>query len=208
MYLYIIVVIISIVLHELGHLLASLYFKIKVNAFSVGFGKILLHKTWKGIDWRISLIPLGGYCDIEEKIGKPNSLAEISYWKQMIVILSGVGMNIFITIICYLINFKSISKGLEVDWLAFNAILSSDYSYLTQYLAKSKVYFILIQASLLNLSLAITNLIPLPALDGGYIWLLPLQKHLSEKLYKYIIYFGFVFIMLIQVIFVYWWYIK
>ncbi|MBP5696214.1 MAG: site-2 protease family protein [Treponema sp.] len=48
--------------HELGHFLAARLFGVKVEAFSIGMGPVLLHRGYKGTDYRISLIPLGGYC--------------------------------------------------------------------------------------------------------------------------------------------------
>ncbi len=48
--------------HELGHFLAAKLFGVKVEAFSIGFGPKILHKTVKGTDYRLSCIPLGGYC--------------------------------------------------------------------------------------------------------------------------------------------------
>ena len=51
-----------ILFHELGHFIAAKLFGVKVEAFSVGFGPVLLHKTIRGTDYRLSLLPLGGYC--------------------------------------------------------------------------------------------------------------------------------------------------
>ncbi|MBQ9494781.1 MAG: site-2 protease family protein [Treponema sp.] len=48
--------------HELGHFLAAKLFGVDVEAFSIGFGPVLLHRTVRGTDYRLSLLPLGGYC--------------------------------------------------------------------------------------------------------------------------------------------------
>ena len=48
--------------HELGHFLVARWCGVKVDAFSVGFGRELFGRTdKKGTRWRLSLIPLGGY---------------------------------------------------------------------------------------------------------------------------------------------------
>ena len=52
-------------LHEGGHFLAAILCGVKVEAFSIGMGPVLLHKKIKNIDWRISLLPLGGYCSMK-----------------------------------------------------------------------------------------------------------------------------------------------
>ncbi len=51
-----------IFIHEMGHFIAARLCGVRVEAFSLGMGPVLLHKNWRGTDWRISLIPIGGYC--------------------------------------------------------------------------------------------------------------------------------------------------
>lgn len=48
--------------HELGHFAAARLCRVGVEAFSVGMGPVLLHRNFRGTDWRLSAIPLGGYC--------------------------------------------------------------------------------------------------------------------------------------------------
>lgn len=49
--------------HEFGHFIIARLLGVKVSAFSIGFGKVLLSRTDKnGTEWKISAIPLGGYC--------------------------------------------------------------------------------------------------------------------------------------------------
>ena len=48
--------------HELGHFIFAKLFGVVVEAFSIGFGPVLLHKKINDTDYRLSLIPLGGYC--------------------------------------------------------------------------------------------------------------------------------------------------
>jgi len=48
--------------HELGHYSVARFFKVKVEKFSIGFGKPITQWTSKaGVNWSISRIPLGGY---------------------------------------------------------------------------------------------------------------------------------------------------
>ena len=53
---------ILVFLHEMGHFLASRACGVKVEAFSIGMGPVIFHKAFRGTDWRISLLPFGGYC--------------------------------------------------------------------------------------------------------------------------------------------------
>ena len=48
--------------HELGHYVAAIKNGVKVEVFSIGFGKELFGYTDKsGTRWKFSLVPLGGY---------------------------------------------------------------------------------------------------------------------------------------------------
>ena len=51
-----------VVVHELGHLIVARMNGVFCEAFSLGFGSVLFKKKDKrGTEWRISLLPLGGY---------------------------------------------------------------------------------------------------------------------------------------------------
>jgi regulator of sigma E protease len=51
----------AVVLHEFGHFLVAKMLGIRVETFSVGFGKRIWGRRWGTTDYRLSLIPLGGY---------------------------------------------------------------------------------------------------------------------------------------------------
>ncbi len=54
---------ILVFVHEFGHFIAARKLGVTVSAFSIGFGKTLWSRTDKqGTEWKISAIPLGGYC--------------------------------------------------------------------------------------------------------------------------------------------------
>jgi regulator of sigma E protease len=54
-----------IFVHELGHFLAAKWRGLHVVAFSIGFKKIWGYK-YKGVDYRIGCIPVGGYVDLPQ----------------------------------------------------------------------------------------------------------------------------------------------
>ena len=108
-----------IVFHEFGHFLAAKLFGVQVESFSIGFGPILLHRKVNGTDYRLSLIPLGGYCGmkgekdfqkaIEEKLpeinGASDSLYGIHPFKRALIGFAGPFFNfIFAVIACAFIN--------------------------------------------------------------------------------------------------------
>lgn len=62
---FIITISILVFIHEFGHYYIARYFNVKVEEFSIGFGKELIGITDKqGVRWKICLIPLGGYVKI------------------------------------------------------------------------------------------------------------------------------------------------
>ncbi|WP_218460266.1 RIP metalloprotease RseP [Rickettsia sp. TH2014] len=62
---FIITISILVFIHEFGHYCIARYFNVKVEAFSIGFGKELIGITDTiGVRWKICLIPLGGYVKI------------------------------------------------------------------------------------------------------------------------------------------------
>src|ERR1700742_5137945 len=63
----------AVILHEFGHFIVAKMLGIRVETFSVGFGKRLWGRRWGTTDYRLSLIPLGGYV----KLGGDDSNAGI-----------------------------------------------------------------------------------------------------------------------------------
>ena len=57
-----------ILIHEFGHYAAAKYFGVRVEVFSIGFGKRLLGFRRGDTDYRISAIPLGGYVKMSARI--------------------------------------------------------------------------------------------------------------------------------------------
>ncbi|RMD74565.1 MAG: PDZ domain-containing protein, partial [Lentisphaerae bacterium] len=55
-----------IFIHEFGHLLMARAMRLFVQSFSIGFGPVLWKKVYRGIEYRLSLIPFGGYVMIPQ----------------------------------------------------------------------------------------------------------------------------------------------
>ncbi len=93
----VLVLMIMITVHELGHFTAGKLLKFKINEFSIGFGKALFQKNMKdGTKFAIRLVPLGGYCSFEgedEEGEKEGSFNSQPVWKRLIVLFMGAFFN-------------------------------------------------------------------------------------------------------------------
>jgi regulator of sigma E protease len=63
-----------VVLHEYGHFIVARRNGVRVNDFAVGFGPTLVKWTSprSGTNYRINLLPIGGYCAMQGEDGKTN----------------------------------------------------------------------------------------------------------------------------------------
>ena len=128
-----------ILFHEFGHFLAAKLFGVKVESFSIGFGPILLHRTVKGTDYRLSLIPLGGYCGmkgenefreamdkgLKEVNGEPDSLYGVHPMKRAAIGFAGPFFNLIFAIFCF-----SMINGIGYNYYSYsNKIILADELY-------------------------------------------------------------------------------
>jgi regulator of sigma E protease len=96
---------ILVTVHEFGHFIAARIFKVEVEKFSIGFGPKLFSFK-KGItEFRISLIPLGGYLKMkgenpDEKIeNDENSFKSKLWWQRAIIAFSGPFANFILALL-------------------------------------------------------------------------------------------------------------
>lgn len=108
--IFIVVLAVLIFVHELGHFLIARAFKIRVDAFKIGFGPRIL--SWKRgeTEYGLNLIPFGGYVKIfgenpdEESMSGPDanrSFVNKPRWQQTLVLFAGVFFNFLFAWILY-----------------------------------------------------------------------------------------------------------
>jgi regulator of sigma E protease len=97
-----------VLIHEMGHLLAAKWAGMPASVFSVGFGKRLWGFHWRGTEYRLSLIPLGGYVRIDpmeqtvDGVHGPTTRFDTYPWyKRAVVISAGVAMNLVLALGIY-----------------------------------------------------------------------------------------------------------
>ncbi|HWZ86559.1 MAG TPA: RIP metalloprotease RseP, partial [Thermoanaerobaculia bacterium] len=106
----IVVLSVLVVVHEFGHFAVAKWFRFPVEVFSVGFGKRLFGKQWRGTDYRVSAIPLGGYVRViglgpDESTVTEGTSQEAppvgKRWQRALVLLAGPGMNFVLAILLH-----------------------------------------------------------------------------------------------------------
>ena len=103
--------------HETGHFIVAILCGVKVEAFSIGMGPVLLHHKWGDTDYRLSLIPIGGYCgmkgehdyqdalsnNMKEIKGDSDSFYGVHPFKRLLIAFAGPFFNLIFSIIAFVI---------------------------------------------------------------------------------------------------------
>jgi regulator of sigma E protease len=99
-----------IFLHELGHFFAARAFGVRVEVFSIGFGKKLLSYKIGHTQWSLSAIPLGGYVQMKGqddtnpqlRSSDPDAYSTKRPWQRIIILFAGPFANFLVAFILYL----------------------------------------------------------------------------------------------------------
>jgi len=94
----------TVMVHELGHFLTARWFKLRIDAFSIGMGPALWKKVVNGVAYKISLLPIGGYVALpqmditgsafEHPDAKGKLLEPVAPWKRIVIAVAGPFMNV------------------------------------------------------------------------------------------------------------------
>jgi len=124
---FLIILPIIIFVHEWGHFIVARMCKVRVEAFSIGFGKELFgwtdkHKT----RWKVCAIPLGGYCQMfgqsdvpGEEYKKKSKLSANekkvhfvykSVWQRFLIVLAGPAINFIFAIFLFTVIYSTVGQ--------------------------------------------------------------------------------------------------
>ncbi|CAM4005002.1 M50 family metallopeptidase [Deinococcus frigens] len=108
-------------LHELAHYALARKQGVQVNSFSIGMGPIVFRRLWRGTEWRLSLLPIGGYVEIDGMAPEEvrGGGGEVSYRQatrgfaslpalgKIAVLFAGPLMNLLLAILLMTLTFTS-----------------------------------------------------------------------------------------------------
>lgn len=100
-------IMVTIALHEWGHMRSALACGMKVRRFYVGFGPTVVKWNRKGIEYGFKAVPLGGFCDIAgmtamdeiDEDERPYAMVYKPWWQRIFVLSGGVLMNILVGLV-------------------------------------------------------------------------------------------------------------
>jgi regulator of sigma E protease len=108
---FVVVLGITITVHEFGHFAMAKLLKIRVLVFSLGFGPRLAGFTRGGTEYRLSPFPLGGYVKMagetfdEDRKGDPGEFLSHPKWHRFLVAISGPLMNILLAVVIVALSY-------------------------------------------------------------------------------------------------------
>ncbi|MDQ3124908.1 MAG: RIP metalloprotease [Pseudomonadota bacterium] len=133
-----------VTIHELGHFLVARAFDVKVDRFSIGFGKTIVARTDKhGTEWRMAWLPLGGYvkfsgdldassvpdqaglAELRQRVIAENGPgAERDYfhfkpiWQRALIVAAGPAANFLLSMVLFTLLFSVIGEQIAAPRVA------------------------------------------------------------------------------------------
>jgi regulator of sigma E protease len=106
-----------VLVHELGHFLVAKWLGVRVVSFSIGMGPRLAGFRRGGTDYRISLLPLGGFVrmagdspEAEDRAGAPDEFLSKPWWARALITAAGPIANL---VFALLVNVAVYLGGVE-----------------------------------------------------------------------------------------------
>lgn len=94
-----VIFLVIIFIHELGHFLVAKWSGVRVNEFALGMGPTIFSRQKGETLYSVRAFPIGGFCSMEgEDNGSedPRAFCNIVVWKRMLVVVSGALMNLLL----------------------------------------------------------------------------------------------------------------
>ncbi len=211
-----------ILIHELGHFVAAKWGGIPIARFSLGIGPRLWSRKYKGTEYILAMLPIGGY--ILPSFEEEAEFFAVPLRRRIAFFAGGPLANMLVVIPLFAVlniytNGASFAHVLIAPFVQATMVLWQIYLALPQIVSdpgqlSGPVGIVMYGATLvgitkwlglaiiLSLNLAVINMLPIPILDGGKILLHILAK-LDRRLLRFQVSFALVGLLLIIGVMVY-----
>lgn len=130
----ILVLLVMITVHELGHYIAGKIFKFGITEFAIGFGPKIFSKQLKsGEQFSIRAFPVGGFCAFsgeDDESDDPKAFNNKKPWQRIIVLISGALMNYILAVLLIALMFGIYGQAsLMTGKIDANPEYVSEYSF-------------------------------------------------------------------------------
>src|SRR5437763_17080787 len=102
---FVVVLGVLVFVHEFGHYAVAKLCGVRVEVFSLGFGKRIWGFRRGDTDYRFSILPLGGYVKmagenpLESRTGDPGEFTSHPRWQRFLIAIAGPTMNILFAVV-------------------------------------------------------------------------------------------------------------
>ncbi len=136
---FIVLIAVMVVVHEFGHFAIAKLCRVRVEAFSLGFGPRLFGYKYGDTDYKVSLLPLGGYVKMagenfselseaaagtatQAPADDPGALTSHPRWQQMLIGVAGPVANFLLAFVLMVFYFNFINEvpsvhPIVVEWV-------------------------------------------------------------------------------------------
>ncbi len=132
---FIVLIGVMVIVHELGHFIVAKLCRVRVEAFSFGFGPRLFGVKYGGTDYKVCLLPLGGFVKMtgenpmeSEPVNDPEAFTSHPRWQRILIGLAGPAANFilaFALMFIYFVWFNEVPavqvKTTTVEWVTLGS---------------------------------------------------------------------------------------
>ena len=119
---FIVLIGVMVVVHEFGHFVVAKLCGVRVEAFSIGFGPRLFGVKCGDTDYKVCLLPLGGYVKMtgenpaegDQPVDDPGAFKSHPRWQRMLIGLAGPVFNFMLAFVLMVFYFDWINEVPDV----------------------------------------------------------------------------------------------